>query len=146
MEKWPGFHLLFTSLPAKLKSGISPLISKTAPSSSVLGPTTTQKSISSSSAITPHVTISNRAVSGTLCRCQEGRMKIQTISDTWISPMILSLRGNLCSTPSIWSFPASSSHPWLFWCSISHPTVVRRWRSASQFFWPWLCSYSWSQR
>lgn len=101
MEKWPGSHRRSTSLPAKLKSGISPLISKTAPSSSVRGLTTTQKSISSSSAITPHVMILNQAASGTSSRCREGRTKIQMISDTWILPMTSSLRGSLCSTPSI---------------------------------------------
>lgn len=146
MARWTGFPRRSISRPAKSKCAISPLTSRTAPLSFAPGLMTTLRLISSSSVISPRATTFNLAVSGILCRCLGARMKTLMTSGTWISPMTLLSRENLCSTPSTWSFPVSSSHPWLFWCSTSHQTVVRRWLSAYLSSWLWLCFYSLSQR
>lgn len=144
--RWTGSHQPSTSRPAKSKSVISPLTSRTAPLSFAPGPTTTLRLISCFLVIMPHVTTSNPAVSGTLFHCLDARTKTLMTSGTWILPMTLLSKENLCSTPSTWSFPASWSRRWLFWCSTSRQTVARRWLSVSPSSWPWLCFYSLSQR
>lgn len=137
-----GSPRLSTSLPAPLRFRTFLSINRTAPSSFAPGRTTTQRWTWSSPAISPAVTTSPRAGSGTSSLSQHVKTRTPGTSHTLTSLTILSSRGNLYFIPSISSFRACWSRLWPSWSSICPRTAGRRWRCVSRCCWLSLCSCS----